>query len=117
MDDPLQVGSAEPLEPVEVVTVVDAQNVLGGYAASEDARLNAIETDLRSLSLAAQADGGTDGVVLVDETQWETVTAHMDYIKQSLSVQLFLFLLVLVVLSAVLGTRIWSTISEGWRHG
>lgn len=117
MDETLPVEQTP--EPVEVVTVVDAQNVLGGYSVVEDARLTAIESDLTELNLRLQSDDSTtnDGVVTVDAGQWSELTDRMDQSFRGTQLSLFLILLILCVVSAVLGTRVWSTISEGWRHG
>lgn len=117
MDENIPVEQVQ--EPVEVVTVVDAQNVLGGYSVVEDARLTAIESDMKELNLRLQSDdtNANDGIVTVDAGQWTELSTQLDDVRMASSVNLFITLLILCVVSAVLGTRIWSTISEGWRHG
>lgn len=118
MDEQLQTMPDEVQEPVEVVTVVDAQGALEAYAATTDARLTTIDDGIRDLgTMLATQSNEVSGVVQMDAQQWDDMVAYMDNVRSASSVNLYLALLTLCVLCAVLGTRIWSTISEGWRHG
>jgi hypothetical protein len=115
-----QIQQTDPVSvPVNVIALEDAQTIFDGYASSVEAGMTTLEGDMQQLgsALAAQSETGTEGVVSVSDAQWQTIETHMDYVRRSSSVSLFFSLLTLCVVSAVLGTRIWSTVSQGWRHG
>lgn len=115
MDESLQ--SPVPAEEVpQVVEVVDAQAVLGDYVQSTDDRLGQIDGKIDALSLTVQSDNSAGSTVLVDDTQWQEVVSGVQTIQETASLALFLSLLLLCVVSAILGTRLFAVLVEGWRH-
>lgn len=114
MDESLQ--SPLPVEEVpQVVEVVEAQEVMGDYVQSTNDRLGQIDGKIDALSLTVQSEGG-NSTVLVDDGQWQEMVTEVHTIQESASLSLFLTLLLLCVISAILGTRLFSVFAEGWRH-
>jgi hypothetical protein len=115
MDESLQ--SPVPVEEVpQVVEVVDAQAVMGDYVQSTNDRLVQIDEKIDTLSLTVQSENGNSDAVLIEETQWQEMIDEVQTINDSASLSLFLTLLLLCVISAILGTRLFSVFAEGWRH-
>lgn len=130
-DVPVEV-SESPI--IEVFEVEDVQEVVSGvtqdYRDQTAAGISALSEDVQSLSEDVRTLGATVStlgaspstdevtyVVELSEEQWETVRGCWVWAKSGLSTALFLLLLVTLLTSAVLGSRLWATFSEGWRHG
>lgn len=115
MDELVQ--DAPPVEEVpQVVEVVDARSALEEVQRGYDERLSSIDEGIEGLRLQVQAESGTSGTVVVDDTQWQTLVDQLSVVSDSVSVSLFLSLICVCVVSAILGTRLFAVFAEGWRH-
>lgn len=59
----------------------------------------------------------TTQTVLVDSEQWQGVLDHMQFERDSLSLQNALLLFSLMLMAALIGMRFFSEFSRGFRHG
>lgn len=64
---------------------------------------------------AIKSTGGESGVVVIDDSQWDTVARCWGWAKTGASMALFLALVACCLLAANLGAHLWSTFGEGWR--
>lgn len=113
-----QVMAPEPVadEVPEVVTVVDALEVLGDAGLQTNERLDGIDRSIRELSLSVQGEASSGSIVQVDDSQWVEVTASLDEVRDISSISMFLTLLLVCVGAAILGTRLFTEFARGWRH-
>lgn len=140
MDEPVVVLDQNVDGAYEVVTLDDAITLVGdsvsAYDSAVDARYQALADSLASISsdvaavadsqamtakqvskLAGASDGDSSYVVVLDDTQWETVRDCWVWAKSGLSISLFLLLVCTLLVAAVLGNRLWTAFSQGWRNG
>lgn len=143
-DDILVVDDAvEGVRPADDVVVVDdgvdvAQttddslsgdavlDALESYSSKQDAAMADLAGDLagvhddvralaKTLDSNAKADS-TDTVVVLNDSQWAEVRDAWGWCKGGFSVALFLVLVCTLVVSCLLGNRLWAAFVEGWRR-
>lgn len=75
-------------------------------------RLDSIADTLRDDSGAAS----DAAVVALDSSQWEALTSTLGETREIGSTSLFLSLVCVCLLSAIMGTRLFAILSDGWRR-
>ena len=102
-------------EPVpEVVTVVDAAEVLRVGQDETNQRLDVIDRELSTISdelaISAQEEGTSESaqIVLLDDVQWLAVKD----VRDISSTAVYLDLLVLCVAAAILGTQLFTVFAK-----
>jgi len=103
--------------------VLDA---LDSYASKQDAAiadlagdLAGVHDDVRALSKTLDANAeadSTDTVVVLSDSQWSELRDAWGWCKGGFSVALFLVLVCTLVVSCLLGNRLWAAFVEGWRR-
>lgn len=138
-DEPIVVDDVT--QPVDVVTLDDAASLvgdaLGSYDSAVDARYQDLSADLAGLSASVSAladsqdlttkqvsklassspDSTATYVVALSSEQWDTVRECWVLAKTGGALALFLALVCTLLVAALLGSRLWSAFSKGWRHG
>lgn len=105
---------------------VDVLDALESYSSKQDAAIADLAGDLagvhddvralaKTLDEGAQADS-TDTVVVLSDSQWSEVRDAWGWCKGGFSVALFLVLVCTLVVSCLLGNRLWAAFVEGWRR-
>ena len=105
---------------------VDVLDALDSYASKQDAAIADLAGDLagvhddvralaKTLDSNAKADS-TDTVVVLSDSQWAEVRDAWGWCKGGFSVALFLVLVCTLVVSCLLGNRLWAAFVEGWRR-
>lgn len=105
---------------------VDVLDALDSYASKQDAAIADLAGDLagvhddvmaltKTLDANAKADS-TDTVVVLSDSQWSEVRDAWGWCKGGFSVALFLVLVCTLVVSCLLGNRLWAAFVEGWRR-
>lgn len=103
--------------------VLDA---LESYSSKQDAAIADLAGDLagvhddvqalvKTLDEGAKADS-TGTVVVLSDSQWSEVRDAWGWCKGGFSVALFLVLVCTLVVSCLLGNRLWAAFVEGWRR-
>lgn len=91
-----------------------------GLVSSVDALGKDVQLLVASAADAKGAEGDAQGdssyVVVVDAEQWATAQRCWGFAKSGLQVALFLELVLVLVACAMLGSRLWSDFSRGWRR-
>ena len=105
---------------------VDVLDAIESYATKQDAAIADLAGDLAGvhddvLSLSKTLEAGskadsTDTVVVLTDSQWSEVRDAWGWCKGGFSVALYLALLCSLLLAALLGCRLWTAFSEGWRQ-
>ena len=105
---------------------VDVLDALESYSSKQDAAIADLAGDLAGVhddvrALAKTLDEGskvdsTDTVVLLSDSQWSEVRDAWGWCKGGFSVALFLVLVCTLVVSCLLGNRLWAAFVEGWRR-
>lgn len=115
-------GSTQPLTDAQLRAVLDEY----GLARSDDVRnidakadaiaaaVSANGQKVDGVAAAVAADGST--VVLIDDSQWDTIETKWETAGKSMQVVLFLALVVALLLAAIFGNRLWGAFSKGWRR-
>lgn len=112
-----QVVQSEPAGDVpEDVTLADVLEVLEVAQSDTNDRLDYIGGQVRDVALALQSEEGTSAVVRVDDSQWVEVTSSLSETRDIASMSMFVGVLCVCVLSAILGTRLFSEFTRGWRR-
>lgn len=131
--------SDEVVEIREVATVESVESVkddMGGRFDAQDAQISevggavvALGDRLDEVSQQVQEVGSkveqsatvikasSDGVtyVALNDDQWAEVQSCWGWAKSCASFGLFLVLVCTLIVSALLGSRLWSAFSKGWR--
>lgn len=86
-------------------------------------KVDYLESGIRALSSGSSADEGDENVenansavILLDDGQWSEVREAWGWCKSGFSLALFLLVVCTLMVSALLGTRLWDAFSEGWRR-
>lgn len=66
--------------------------------------------------LSDRESGSQVTTVAIADNQWQEMRQSWLWAKSAASVALFLCLVVTCLVSAMLGTRLWSAFSKGWRN-
>lgn len=107
-------------EPVEdtalepVVGVVDVEGLRGDIDALGD-KVVSLESGIRALTSDDAADTDACAVVVLDSSQWQEVREAWGWCKPGISLMLYLAMVVTLLVAALLGTRLWSAFTKGWR--
>ena len=121
---------SETATPTQQQYMSDAQvrELLDGYGLSKSSEVANVDAKVDSLSqsvaanaqrldaLAAASAEGSETVVSVSDAQWAEMRDCWLHAKASMSVGLFLALVLTLLCAAVLGSRLWADFSRGWRH-
>ena len=105
---------------------VDVLDALESYSSKQDAAIADLAGDLagvhddvralaKTLDEGAKADS-TDTVVVLSDSQWSELRDAWGWCKGGFSVALFLVLVCTLVVSCLLGNRLWAAFVEGWRR-
>lgn len=115
-------GATQALTDAQLRAVLDEY----GLARSEDVRNIDAKADALASTVAANgqkidgvaasvaSDGST--VVLIDDSQWDTIETKWDTAGKSMQVVLFLALVIALLLAAIFGNKLWAAFSRGWRR-
>lgn len=76
--------------------------------------VSALSGKLDDLAEVVESEGNT--VVVLDSGQWQDIQRCWGWTKNAAGVALFLVLVTTLLVSALLGSRIWDTFTKGWRH-
>lgn len=113
-----------PVADLETVQQVVEQSVSDGMREHVDTQSASVVDLARSVdslvaSKAAEGDytvaDGTVTVVISD-TQWAEMRESWLYAKGVMQVSLYLALVCTLLVASLLGNRLWSAFSKGWRH-
>lgn len=114
----VEVADSSAPEPVVAVddSLRDELHELGD-------KVDYLESGVRALSSGSSADEGDENVesansavILLDDGQWSEVREAWGWCKSGFSLALFLLVVSTLMVSAMLGTRLWDAFSEGWRR-
>ena len=105
---------------------VDVLDALESYSSKQDVAIADLAGDLagvhddvralaKTLDEGAKADSSNTVVVLSD-SQWSEIRDAWGWCKGGFSVALFLVLVCTLVVSCLLGNRLWAAFVEGWRR-
>lgn len=105
---------------------IDVLDALESYSRKQDAAIADLAGDLagvhddvrllsKTLDANAKADS-TDTVVVLSDSQWSELRDAWGWCKGGFSVALFLVLVCTLVVSCLLGNRLWAAFVEGWRR-
>ena len=124
---------------VEVVSIDEVQTLVNDAIVAYDQRLHESEQNYASSLEGLRADlsgdisgikgsvdnlakASADGakadevyIVQLDGEQWATLQKCWGWSKAGAQVGLYLALLILLMVCALLGNRLWSAFSKGWR--
>lgn len=114
-DQPAQttsdVGAAAPATNAQTEKKLDDLGTkidgLAGSLGEQGAKLDQVSSGVSALRTTSEQQ--TAQTITVDATQW-------DYIQKSDQVQNFFLLVLSLLVSALLGTRLWDAFSRGWRR-
>lgn len=114
----VEVADSSASEPVVAVddSLRDELHELGD-------KVDHLESGIRAFSSGSSADEGDENVedansavILLDDGQWSEVREAWGWCKSGFSLALFLLVVSTLMVSAMLGTRLWDAFSEGWRR-
>lgn len=96
--------------PTDYATTADVQAV--ALSLSHD--ISGVKSDVKALA-DSKSDASEVVVVTLDSQQWETVQRCWGWAKAGAQVGLYVELVLLLVVCAMLGNRLWDAFSKGWR--
>lgn len=114
----VEVADSSAPEPVVSVddTLRDELHELGD-------KVDYLESGVLALSSGSSAGEGDENVenansalILLDDGQWSELREAWGWCKSGFSLALFLLVVCTLMVSAMLGTRLWDAFSEGWRR-
>lgn len=103
---------------LEPVVTVDLESLRGEISELGD-KVGYLESGLRaqsSDSSASSSDEDSQAVIVLDSSQWFELQDVWAWCKPGFSLALFLVTVNTFMVAALLGTRLWSAFSEGWRR-
>lgn len=113
----VEVADSSAPEPVVAVddSLRDELHELGD-------KVDYLESGVLALSSGTTADEGDENaegantIVMLDDGQWSEVREAWGWCKSGFSLALFFLVVSTLMVSALLGTRLWDAFSEGWRR-
>ena len=113
-----------PVADLETVQQVVEQSVSEGMREHADTQSASVDDLARSVDalVAAQAAEGDTSVgdgpvtVVMSDTQWAEMREAWLFAKGGMQVCLYLALVCTLLVASLLGNRLWSAFSQGWRR-